>query len=244
MKLTIAQLKHWLHEDIDLTTKLLCVLAHAEPGVSVQQIRDLAANAGLRIPHRTNISSLLGRSGGRAIRGGVGWELAERGVQYLTEVGVLKAASERPSAKAADALVTHLSAIADKETKEYLLEAVDCLRAGSRRAAIVMSWIAAIYILQRHVFQHHLAAFNAEMARVEKAWKDIKVLEDFERIKERVFLDRAAHISIISSNVKKELVECLDRRNTYGHPSSARIGEHAAAHHVETLILNVFQRYV
>ncbi len=218
------------------------MLTHAEPGVSVQQIRDLAANAGLRISDQTNISSLLGRSGGRAIRGSVGWEITERGLQYLTEIGV-KRANETPSADAADALMVHLASIADPETKEYLIEAIDCLRVGSRRAAIVMSWIAAIYILQRHVFQRHLAAFNVEMARVEKLWKDIKVIEDFERVKERVFLDRAAHISIISANVKKELVACLDRRNTYGHPSSARIGEHAAAHHVETLILNVFQQY-
>lgn len=240
MKLTIAQLKHWLHEDNDLTTKLLCVLAHAEPGVSVQQIRDLAANAGLRIPQRTNVSSLLGRSGGRAIRASAGWELSDRGAQYLAEVGVL---ARNPSARAADALTAHLAGIANAETKEYLLEAVDCLRAGSRRAAIVMSWIAAIYILQRHVFNHHLAAFNAELARNDKTAKGVKVLEDFERIRERTFLDRAAHIAVISSNVKKELVECLDRRNTYGHPSSARIGEHAAAHHVETLILNVFAHY-
>ena len=226
-----------------MTTKLLCVLAHAEPGVSISQIRDLAANAGLRVPERTNVSSLLGRSGGRAIRASGGWELGGRGITYLTDLGVLAPTDEKPSAKVADALMANVAKITDGDTREYLREAVDCLRVGSRRAAIVMSWIAAIYVLQRHVFQHHLAKFNAEMLRVEKGWKDITVLEDFERIKERTFLDRSAHISIISTNVKKELVECLDRRNTYGHPSSARIGEHAAAHHVETLILNVFQRY-
>jgi hypothetical protein len=57
------------------------------------------------------------------------------------------------------------------------------------------------------------------------------------------FLDRIAAISVIGKNVKKELNDCLDRRNGCGHPNSLQIGANTVAHHIEILFLNVFQKF-
>jgi hypothetical protein len=60
-------------------------------------------------------------------------------------------------------------------------------------------------------------------------------------MKERDFLNRAATIGVIGKNVKATLIECLDRRNGCGHPNSLKLKDRAVAHHVEALVLNVFQ---
>jgi hypothetical protein len=54
-------------------------------------------------------------------------------------------------------------------------------------------------------------------------------------------LDRIAAISVVGKNVRKELKDCLDRRNACGHPNSLKIGANTAAHHIEILLPNVFK---
>jgi hypothetical protein len=60
---------------------------------------------------------------------------------------------------------------------------------------------------------------------------------------ERDFLDRIAALSIIGKNVKQELEKCLERRNGCGHPNSRRLGQNTVAHHIEVLLLNVFEKF-
>jgi len=43
--------------------------------------------------------------------------------------------------------------------------------------------------------------------------------------------------------VKAELKQCLDRRNGCGHPNSLKIGPNTVAHHLEILLLNVFNKF-
>jgi hypothetical protein len=62
-------------------------------------------------------------------------------------------------------------------------------------------------------------------------------------MKEGEFLDRLVAISLIGKNVKAELKQCLDRRNGCGHPNSLKIGPATVAHHLEILLLNVFQPF-
>ena len=88
---------------------------------------------------------------------------------------------------------------------------------------------------------HHLAAFNAEAQRVDAKWRLAKTTDDFGRIKENEFLDRLVALSVIGKNVKAELVDCLDLRNSCGHPNSLKLGSNTVASHLEILLLNVFK---
>ena len=136
-----------------------------------------------------------------------------------------------------------LPRLVNDNTRHFVEEAIKCYEAELYRSAIVMSWLAAIDVLHKDVHQTHLSAFNAEAKRVDTRWRDAKTTDDLGRMAEADFLDCIAAISVIGKNVKKELKDCLDRRNGCGHPNSLQIGANTAAHHIEILLLNVFQKF-
>jgi len=120
-------------------------------------------------------------------------------------------------------------------------EAINCFEYRLYRVAVVSSWIAAVQVLQQPVYAHHLAAFNIEALRVDAKWKPAKTTDDFGRMKESEFLDRLVALSVIGKDIKRELVDCLDRRNGCGHPNSMKLGSNTVAHHLEILLLNIFK---
>ena len=234
-------LKSWLHRDLSRLDKLLLILATFAQGCNVREIVARAAEAGLRVLRTWNVSDILGRSRGLAIRTPKGWEITEAGTEHLRELGV---SSATPAVmKVATALRSELSQISNPSTRAFIEEAIKCYEAHLYRSAIVMSWLAAIDVLQLHVFDNHLAAFNAEAKRVDANWKNAKTTDDFGRMRESDFLDRIVALSIIGKNVKSELVTCLNRRNGCGHPNSLKIGANTVTHHIEVLLLNVFEPF-
>jgi hypothetical protein len=78
---------------------------------------------------------------------------------------------------------------------------------------------------------------------VYQKWREARTADDLGLMKEKDFLDRLAAISMIGKNVKEELQKCLDLRNACGHPNSLKLGPNAVAHHLEILILNVFEKF-
>lgn len=145
--------------------------------------------------------------------------------------------------KLAADLRDHLNQVRDQNVKNYLVEAVGCLEGGFLRSAVVMSWLAAVHVLQVEVVANHLDAFNREQRRIDPKWKAAAVTDDLGKVKEIDFLDRLVAIGVLGKNVKVTLKECLDRRNACGHPNSYKLGERTAAAHIETLLLNIFERF-
>ena len=143
----------------------------------------------------------------------------------------------------ATGLRAELPRIGDDDTRLFVEEAIKCYEAELYRSAIIMSWLAAVDVLHNFVHQNTLAAFNAEARRVNGGWRDAKTTDDLGRMSEAHFLDRIEAISVIGKNVKAGLKDCLDRRNGCGHPNSLQIGANTAAHHIEILLLNVFQKF-
>jgi hypothetical protein len=188
-----------------------------------------------------NLSASLGRSKGQAIRTPEGWEITEAGKQHLRNLGVTKIS---PAAvQVATDLRAELPKISNDDTRLFVEEAIKCYEAELYRSAIVMSWLAAVDVLHRFVHQKYLAEFNAEAKRVDSRWKYAKTTDDLGRMAEADFLDRIAGISVVGKNVKKELKDCLDRRNGCGHPNSLKVGANTAAHHIEILLLNIFKAF-
>jgi hypothetical protein len=234
-------LKNWLHRDFSRSDKILLVLGSFDTPCSVRDIIGRAINAGVRAPAKWNVSTVLARTQGLAIKTPSGWELTEAGKQHLRTLGV---ETIKPSAtKVATDLRALLSTITEPETSAFVAEAVQCYELELYRSAVVMSWLAAVHVLKVEVVNNHLAAFNAEAQRIDPKWKMAKTTDDLGLMKEVDFLDRLAGLSIIGKNVKTELKNCLDRRNACGHPNSYRIGPNAVTHHIETLLQNVFQRF-
>lgn len=239
--ISINDLKTWLQRDLTPRDKLLLVLASFDSPCQVKDIKAKALEAGFSIPKVWNISSVLKRSKGLAIKIPDGWEITESGLQQLTSIGVFIA---NPSvAHVATDLRNMLPSIKDENTRAFAEEAIKCHELGLYRSAIVMSWLAAVGVLYEHVHQNCLSKFNAEAKRVNGKWKDATTTDDLSKMKEVDFLDRIENISVIGKDVKNQLQECLKKRNSCGHPNSLQIRANTSAAHMEILLLNVFSKF-
>ena len=90
LKISTSDLKTWLHSNLNLIDKLLLILASFDSPCQIRDIKERARDAGFNVKTRWNISSYLKRSKGLAIRTPEGWEISDRGRQYLRESGVAK----------------------------------------------------------------------------------------------------------------------------------------------------------
>lgn len=234
-----TELKNWLHRDLTNADKLLLILSSFDEPCEVSAIKARGKDAGLRAIQKWNVSSILGRTRELAIRTSKGWELSEAGKQHLKTLGVAKIS---PAAvQVATDLRALLPKVKDENTRSFVEEAVQCYELEFYRSAVVMSWLAAVYVLKNEVHSKHLTAFNAEAIKKDSKWKPATTTDDIGRMKEYDFLERIAAISMIGKNVKEKLHECLKTRNACGHPSSLKIGPNVVASHIEILLLNVLQ---
>ena len=236
-----SDLKEWLHRRLVQRDKLLLVLASFSSPCQIQDIKERAREAGFRIPKSWNPSNSLSRTKGLAIRTPQGWEITETGKQQLRNLGVTRISPA--TVQVATDLRLELKKIRNNDTRFFVEEAIKCYEAELYRSAVVMSWTAAVAVLHQQIHAKHLSAFNAEAKRVDPSWKEAKTTDDLGRMRESKFLECIAAISLIGKDVKKELQGCLDRRNSCSHPNSYRIAANTTAHHIETLILNVFQKF-
>lgn len=235
-------LKNWLHrKELSQADKLLILLSTFDGAVPLKEILERGESAGIKRKSWANASASLSRLTGLAIHTPAGWEITSSGRQRLANDGIIE--SNQGTINLASDLRRHVSSVTNDDVREYLNETVRCYELGLLRSAVVMAWIAAVYVMQLSVFNHHLAAFNTEAARVDSRWKSAKSTDDLGKMTEANFLDRIAAIGLIGKNVKVALKECLDRRNACGHPNSYKIGPNIVAAHIETLILNVFSRF-
>jgi len=216
----------------------VCLGAEATKAKAVKEIREIAVTHGLSNARKWNISLLLHRTKGSAVRIPDGWELTTEGKKHVRNV-VAGFAGPVPQ-KYVKSLRDHLSEISDATVRVFVEEAILAFESNLKRAAVVLSWVGAVSVLYQHVLKNNLADFNKEARRRNPKWKNAKTSDDLARMKESDFLDVLNAISVIGKNVKGELKNCLDLRNGCGHPSSLKIGENRVAAHIEILILNIF----
>ena len=236
-------LKELLHnqEFIRLDKLLFCLAVEADKPKSVKNIRDLATEAGLNAVMKWNVSSILSGSKGLAIRTPNGWELSPQGRTQVSKLAGSLVLS--PATHVAASLRKHLMSISNPEVEAFLTEAIGCYEHDFHRAAVVLSWVGAVSLLQEFIIQNHLQQFNAEAKRRNPKWKDAKNRDGLSRMKEYDFLQILESISVIGKGVKQELEKRLQLRNSCGHPDTLKIGQNAVAAHIEVLILNVFSQY-
>jgi hypothetical protein len=217
---------------------LLCLAVGDQPK-AVAEIKAIAATVGVAKAKKWNISNVLAGSNGFAVRTPQGWELTAPGRDHVR--GLLGIVAS-PVTGAVTSLRAHIAKIKNADTKAFLMEAADCIQNKQKRAAVVLSWVGAVAVLYEHVVNHHLAAFNADAKLLDLKWRDAKTSDDLARMKETNFLLVLERLSIIGKSVKQDLEACLTRRNGCGHPNSFQLGETVVAAHVETLLMNVFEK--
>lgn len=229
--------------DLSRLDKLLLVLFwDAEHPKSSTQIKDIAAANGLKEAKKWNVSDTLSKSKGKATSLKEGWIITTAGKEYLRKQNYISEKTTLLKNDVAD-LRSHLSSISNADTLSFINEAISCLEANQNRAAVVYSWIGAVSLLYDHVVNNHLVKFNAESVNRDAKWKTAKNKDDLTRMKEYDFLNVLESISVIGKNLKQELQQCLQLRNSCGHPNTLKIGARKVAAHIEILILNVFSKY-
>ncbi len=218
-----------------------CLAVHDCTPKSTSEIKVLAKKNGLRVADNWNISTILGRKVGFAIRTESGWELTTDGKNLVSDLaGHL---SSSPVTIVASGLRSHLAHLSDDQTKHFVEEAIACFEMKRLRAAVVLSWVGAVSLLYEYVIKNKLSEFNTEAVRRFPKWKVAKDYDGLAHMKESNFLEILEGISLIGKSTKQELEGCLRFRNGCGHPNSLKIGEHRAAGHIEALILNVFSKF-
>jgi len=239
--MTRDELKNVIHNKNLSRLDILVVLLAVDSGGArtVKELKELAAFGGLRKVKSWNISDILARSGGIAVRTPDGWELSNEGKSRARELG----ADSGPVVTANADLRKVLASISSPDTREFIEEAVKCLEARYLRAAVVLSWVGAVSVLQQYVVANKLAEFNAEAQRRDKDWKRAKSTDDIGKMKEATLLQVLETISVIGKNTKQELEESLRLRNASGHPNSFKYGESRVASHIEILMMNVFSKF-
>lgn len=220
---------------------LICMVALGDAATQVKQLKEIASSSGLRSANAWNISQYLSKSNGLAVRTDGGWELTSEGKRRVSElVGPFGAS---PIPVVASSLRQYLPQISDSQTKSFVEEAIECFEAGYLRAAVVLSWVGAIALLQNYIVANRLADFNTEALRRDAKWRNAKTTDDLSRLKESDLLHILESLSVIGKNVKQELEGALKLRNSCGHPNSLKIGESRVASHIEILVLNVYSQF-
>lgn len=235
-------LKDWLHRpELSQTLKLLIALSTFEGSVALKELLDRAEGAGFKRRNWSNPSASLSRATGLAVHTTKGWEITRAGRQYLVNEGMVEAS--QGVINVAIELRKFLADVKNEETSEFLNEAIRCYELNLFRSSVVMSWLAAVYVLQCHVVASRLNDFNGEASRTDSRWKAAKNTDDIGRMKESEFLDVLVRIGVLGKNPKEALKQCLDRRNACGHPNSFKLGPNVVAAHIETLLQNVFKKF-
>jgi hypothetical protein len=216
------------------------------PEFTASEIAELFQRAHISKPNVTRLAERLAKTQ-RTFRGSTPgrFRLTAGTLAELDEEFPGAFEDERPAA--VSGLVLKLEAklvsLLDSQVRSFVQEAVNCFRAGHLRAAVVLSWIGAVAVLQNYVASNYLAAFNSDAKSNGFLKRDARGASEFSKIKEADFLDSSERIGVLSNAVKKELKVCLERRNNCGHPNDYIVTETAVAAHVESLIVHVFERY-
>lgn len=240
--LTSDQLKHVIHLDNRSQRDCLLLILAVDRTIPKEPstIRTIGKNAGVRRIDKWNLTDVLGKAKGLAIKTDSGWELAPKGIEFVQS---LLAGTDLNFVitSASHSLRAHLEKVQSPDSAAFVEEAIVCFEAKQYRAAVVLAWVGAVSVLQHVVHSRMLVQFNVEAKRRNRNWREAKAVDDLGRMKEHDFLEVLESIGLLGKNVKQTLQNnCLQLRNSCGHPNALKIAENSVAAHIEKLILNVF----
>lgn len=222
---------------------LLCLALEPVAPRPLGEIRQIGVAAGWTVAKTANLSVYLGRAKGLAIVVEGGWKLTQEGKRHVAMLASIPGA-QGPT-PLTQSVRAHLTEIKSDNARAFVEEAIRAAETGLWRSAVVLAWVGAVAVLYDHVVAKRLVDFNTETLRRNPKWKTAVTNDDLSRMEEFEFLQVLAALtpSVIGKNVKQELEGCLKLRNGCGHPNSLRIADVRVAAHIETLMLNVFERF-
>jgi hypothetical protein len=130
--------------------------------------------------------------------------------------------------------------VTDTDVKDYLDEALKCLRVGALRATVVFTWTAAIRTIQTDLLLHGGPAVTGALQKHDPKSRGISKLDDFAYVKDSVALLAARDLGDLDKNQRDTLEEALDLRNRCGHPGKYKPGVKKVSSFLEDVVSIVF----
>jgi hypothetical protein len=240
--LTEAYLKEILSQKgIIIADQIRLILAYLNKPAKPAEIRHIALACGARKLGTGNPSAWLGKMSD-ARNTPNGWELTLEGKGRIGEL-ISASPLNLNILATASKLRQLLSQVKNKDTQSFIQEAITCYENQQFRAAVVLSWVGAIAVLQDYVISNRLTDFNNQASQhsgYKNKWKPATNRDGLAFMQESDFLTVLQSIRILGKSTKQALDECLNRRNGCGHPNQFKIGEHSVTSHLEILLENVF----
>lgn len=211
-----------------------------EESLTVEQLRTQLQNARVPKAAKINVADVLSKGGHYVDSPGSQgprrlWRLTTSGEEHVRTL--LKLPSAEPEVEHNVATLEQLaSRITDAQIRDYVEEAVKCLRVGALRAAIVFLWTGAVRTLQTLALAKGRQNLNAALIKHDPKARNVGKIDDFAYIKDAVLLMALFDLGIIDKGQRGTLEENLDLRNRCGHPTKYKPGVSKASSFIEDLV--------
>jgi hypothetical protein len=228
--------------------KILCVMYYYDyfeklSPLSVDQIRKGLKNARVNNATGINISAILNRSGAFVDIDRLDghkrlWSITDTGKKHVASIMDIGTSIE--SKNDVSSLKRIIDNIHDEYIKDYLEEALNCLKVNALRACVVFTWSATIRKVQEKILTANNKNLNLIITKHDPKSKNVSRIDDFSYVKDRTTLLGALDLGIIDKNEKDTLLEALNLRNRCGHPGKYKPGLKKVSAFIEDVISIVF----
>jgi hypothetical protein len=199
-----------------------------------------------RIPNvrNANVTALLNQVGAYVDTLGLKngerlWKLTESGAKHIRDLLGLKVDSPEVVHDIAT-LENLISKVTNLDERDYLNEALLCLKVGALRATVVFAWVAAIRNIQLKCLAKGKKLMPALLKHDPKA-RTVKSIDDFAYIKDTTVLLACQNLGIFDKSQRETAEESLRLRNRCGHPAKYAPKEKKVSSYIEDLISVVFK---
>lgn len=240
----ISPLAKGKHQDRLLAVMYFLERYENKGAASVEELRQGLKRARAKNWKKMNVADVLNRSGALVYTAGIAgnkhlWALTETGHAYVRSLLDLPEADVEVE-QDVGTLETLAGKVTDSDVRDYLDEAIKCLKVGARKACIVFLWVGAIRTVQSLMMAHGKSAVTAAVQKHDPKARAVKSLDDFAYIKDSVSLLAAKDLGVIDKGQKDALTDALDLRNRCGHPGKYRPGMKKVSAFVEDITTTVW----
>ena len=211
---------------------------------STADIRQALIDAGIPKARNINLSQALNQAAPFAQRLGPHgiWEITSSGEDHMRNVLALPV-NQPQAQRDVQSLEQTAAGIGDGNVREYIEEAIKCLKVDAKRASVVFLWAGAVHTIRQQLWIK--AGKNAKTIDVaikaqNPGARNFKKQSDFDYVNDALLLDAAAELTLFDRSEKKQLKQALDLRNDCGHPVKYRPGEKKVSSFIEDVINIVF----
>lgn len=231
-KLATLELSQWQQ-----ALAILWFHDHAQPDavMSAGQLAKIIHEAGLGVPHSTQLGKAIERSG-LVLTSTKGFRLKTLSRSTVGEWLTPILTAETPTTPVAKKLAEMSAKVIDSAERGFIDEAVVCINHGASRAAIVLGWCATIHRMRKKIEALGLPAFNAASTQLKnqtsgkyKRWNKEFAITSFGELQTTVFdtdlIIVLESMGLIDGTQAQRLETCFEYRCHSAHPGDAPISD-------------------